>query len=94
MYAPMLALMKLHLYPNGKAKQKVFSWFFRGMEYSEFVQLGEAFASRIEKFKNIPMIAELHRLAEEGDDVYVVSASIEEWVRPFCSTLDVKIIIK
>ena len=28
MYSPMLVLMKLHLYPNWKAKQKIFKYFF------------------------------------------------------------------
>lgn len=33
-YSPWLILMKLHLYSNGKAKQKVFSHFFKGMPSS------------------------------------------------------------
>ena len=32
LFSPLLILMKLHLYPNWKAKQRVFSWFFRGGE--------------------------------------------------------------
>ena len=31
LFSPLLILMKLHLYPNWKAKQRVFSWFFKGM---------------------------------------------------------------
>ena len=30
-YMPLLVLMKLHAYPNHKVKQKVFSYFFKGM---------------------------------------------------------------
>ena len=32
LHAPLLVLMKLRLYSNGKAKQRLFSWFFRGMQ--------------------------------------------------------------
>ena len=30
-YSPLIILMKLHLYPNWKVKQKIFAWFFKGM---------------------------------------------------------------
>ena len=32
-YAPLLVLMKLRLYHNGKTKQKLFSHFFRGSAF-------------------------------------------------------------
>ena len=31
-HSPLLVLMKLKLYPNYRAKQRIFAWFFRGME--------------------------------------------------------------
>ena len=36
LFSPLLILMKLHLYPNGKAKQQVFSHFFQGMDEHRF----------------------------------------------------------
>ena len=45
-YAPLLVLMKLRLYHNGKTKQKVFSHFFRGWTLERFSQFGREFASQ------------------------------------------------
>ena len=58
LFSPILVLMKLRLYPNWKAKQRIFSWFFKGMEidefnklcqnyYGKYRKLGETFLSRI-----------------------------------------------
>ena len=44
-YAPLLVLMKLHLYPNDKAKQKVFAYFFKDMKIEDFDALCQAFAA-------------------------------------------------
>lgn len=46
LYAPLLVLMKLKLYPNYKAKQKVFAHFFRGMTLTHFDALCTAFAQQ------------------------------------------------
>ena len=43
-YAPLLVLMRLRLYPNYKAKQKVFAHFFGGMELTAFDVLCQDFA--------------------------------------------------
>ena len=83
-YSPLLVLMKLHLYPNWKAKQKVFAYFFRGCDYHHFQQLGQEFANEVERIKNNETVEKLEAHLAKGDTVYVVSASIAEWVRPWC----------
>ena len=44
LYSPLLILMKLHLYPNYKVKQKVFSYFFRGESIDAFNHQCRSFA--------------------------------------------------
>ena len=44
-HAHLLVLMKLRLYPNWKAKQKVFSYFFKGMDLETFDSLCQRFAA-------------------------------------------------
>ena len=87
LYSPLIILMLLHLYPNWKCKEKVFSYFFKGMPYKKFKELGEDFGN---KFRNIiirPSMKErLQWHLGQGHKVYVISASIEEWVIPFCQT--------
>ncbi len=81
---PWIALYKLRIYSNSKAKERLFAHFFRGMPYTEFEACGKRFAAVVENKKN-PFIAErMHAYAEEGCRVLVISASMEEWVRPWC----------
>jgi hypothetical protein len=43
--------MFLHLYPNWKAKEKIFAFFFKGWEYQKFKDYGEEFSLKIENMK-------------------------------------------
>lgn len=82
-YSPLLILMKLGYYPNWKVKQKVFSYFFKGMSFDEFAQLGRLFAldnDHLLRPKGVEMVQKA--LAEEAE-VLIVSASIDNWVQPF-----------
>lgn len=90
LHAPLLVLMKLGLYSNRKAKQKVFSWFFRGMPYTAFAKYGEDFAEVIKEMTKETTLAILRKHQREGADVYIISASVDEWVRPFCTQLGIK----
>lgn len=89
LFAPLMLLMKLHLYPNGRCKERFFSWFFKGMPYADFVRLGETYADKVEGIRSEAVIRQLQDLKSRGATVYVVSASIEEWVRPFCRRIGV-----
>jgi HAD superfamily hydrolase (TIGR01490 family) len=84
LYSPILVLMKMHLCPNWKAKEIFFSHFFKGILYNRFREWGKSFADEVEKFSNKGTVALLARHVGQGDRVYVISASIEEWVRPWC----------
>lgn len=81
---PYLVSYKLKLYPNYKAKQKVFSFFFKGMKYEDFFKKGNSFASIISSFLKQQQIEILKEHQKQGHDIYIVSASIKEWVKPWC----------
>ena len=86
LYAPLLVLMKLRLYPNGKAKQKVFAHFFKGMCVDDFDTLCQRFADDNRARLLRPKGEETVKQAlESGAMVMVVSASIVDWVKPFFS---------
>lgn len=82
-YAPQLILMKLHLYPNYRAKQLVFSHFFRGMPIGIFNSFCEAFAKDNKNILRPEMTEVMNTAVEGGCRVAIVSASIENWVTPF-----------
>ena len=84
---PWLLAYKLGIYPNWKAKQRLFAYFFKHNKYEEFRKIGVDFAKIIRIKK--PQLLELQHFQNQGATIYVVSASIEEWVRPFCKELGV-----
>lgn len=88
LYSPLLVLMKLHLYPNYKAKQRVFNHFFGGMDAGRFNGLCEHFARDCRHLLRQETMGVLRRVLSEGGKVAVVSASIDNWVAPFFSDLN------
>lgn len=88
LYSPLIVMMMLHLYPNGKCKEKIFAYFFKNMPYTEFKKLGEYFAHFACKKIIRPEMAECIKWhLSQSHKVYVISASIEEWVIPCCRVL-------
>lgn len=82
--SPILIAYLLHLYPNDKAKQVVFRHFFKGMPYNKFKQLGKNFSTHIDKIINVPIFKKQESYYKAGATIYVISASIVEWVEPWC----------
>lgn len=81
--SPILLLMKLGLYPNWRAKQRVFSRCFGGMTEERFNTLCHRFAEeRAQLIRPLGMELIRQRLAA-GDKVVVITASIINWVEPF-----------
>ena len=87
-HLPWLILMRLHLYDNGKTKERVFSWFFKGMSIEQFNQLGKQFyVAQAEKLLYTDAVQAINGHKQNSDIVVVLSASIENWVQPFASSL-------
>lgn len=85
-YAHLLVLMKLGLYPNWKAKQKVFAHFFKGMTLESFDALCQRFAKDNQHLLRAKGIETIQQVLGDGAEVLIVSASIDNWVRPFFNT--------
>ena len=83
LHAPLLVLMKLGLYPNWKAKQRVFAYFFKGLDLEAFNDLCQRFAADSRHLLRPKAIEALQQARAEGADVVIVSASIDNWVQPF-----------
>ena len=75
--------MKLGLYPNWKAKQRVFAYFFKGLDLEAFNDLCQRFAADSRHLLRPKAIEALQQARAEGADVVIVSASIDNWVQPF-----------
>ena len=86
LHAPLLVLMKLRLYSNGKTKQRLFTWFFQGMSIETFDALCQSFALSHRHLLRPDTVRLLQQALSEGAEVLVVSASIDNWVQPFFSS--------
>lgn len=84
LFSPLLILMKLRIYPNWKAKQQFFSFFFKGYPYEKFKMMGESFKLRIDSITKCSTMSKVKEHLAHSDTVYVISASAEEWIKPWC----------
>ncbi|MDR0542806.1 MAG: haloacid dehalogenase-like hydrolase [Dysgonamonadaceae bacterium] len=83
-FSPLLTAMKLNLYPNGKVKEKIFSCFYKGMKMADFNEICKKYAiSRRNEIVRKKALQAIENHLQNGDKVVIVSASIENWVRPF-----------
>ena len=83
LYSPLLVLMRLRLYPNYKAKQRVFAHFFGGMDAAGFDALCRGFAASSRHLLRPRGVRAVEAARESGAEVLIVSASIDNWVAPF-----------
>ncbi len=85
MLSPILGLYALKMLPNWKAKQYFLSRHFRGENIDVFNSRCLDFSTKILPSLIRPMaLAAIRSYREHGDTMAVVSASAENWVKPFC----------
>ena len=83
LFSPLLVLMKLGLYANWRDKQHLFAWYFRGMKASDFDDVCRRFAADNHSLLRPKALEKLRHVFGQGSTVAIVSASIDNWVRPF-----------
>ncbi len=81
---PRIVLMKIGLVDNGRTKQRLFAQCFKGMAIADFDNLCHRFADTVgQNVKRQETWEVMEKATAEGNAVYVVSASVENWVSPF-----------
>jgi len=89
-FLPQLVAYMLHFYPNGRIKEKLFSYFFSGMAKKKFDMLCELFyRSKRDCILRGNACMAVRRHLSQGDVVLIVSASISNWIIPFARSLNV-----
>ncbi|MGM9714518.1 MAG: HAD family hydrolase [Prevotella sp.] len=82
--SPWLVLMKLGLYSNQRAKERLLYSVFRGMSHDSFAEMSVRFARSCRgRIMRHDLLSLLQSEAEGGAEVIVVTASPAVWVRPF-----------
>jgi HAD superfamily hydrolase (TIGR01490 family) len=94
LYSPLLIAYKLKLYPNWKIKQLMFSFFFRGMQIQCFNRLCYEFCRQnFTRLVRPEAQNAIHRHIQKQDTIVIISASVENWVRPFAHQLGIDTIL-
>ena len=70
--------------PNYVAKQKIFSFFYKGMKYDDFLSYGKQFAKEIDKFVRQDTLQLLQDHKNRKHKIYVISAGGIEWIEYWC----------
>ena len=93
LFLPLIVLMKLHLYANGRTKERLFAHFFKGMTLETFDAHSQSFAKNNAHILRPLGLKTIETSLQRGENVLIVSASITNWVLPFFSKLpQVKVI--
>ena len=93
LFLPLIVLMKLHLYANGRTKERLFAHFFKGMTLETFDAHCQSFAKNNAHILRPLGLKAIETSLQQGENVLIVSASITNWVLPFFSKLpQVKVI--
>ena len=90
---PYLLLYKVGLMNNGKAKQKLFSAFYRNWTLDSFNDCCKSFIPIIDNCLRPDVYQTLKKHIADGHQVIIVSASIENWIIPWAEKEGVKQVI-
>lgn len=86
LYSPFLLAYKLKIIPNYTAKQKVLQFFFKGESIENFQEKCDAFSAQVLPSMMRPKaLLEIERMKKANTTVVIVSASAENWIRPWAS---------
>lgn len=91
--SPILIVYKFKLIPNYRAKQIMLSYFFKGMKEQAFMEVARKYSlEHIDCIVRAKAMEKIQRHKSDGDQVVVVSASLEYWLRPWCDQNNIELI--
>jgi phosphatidylglycerophosphatase C len=83
--SPILALHLLKVIKNWRAKQYFLAWYLKGESVDRFNERCRQFAdTKIPKLVRPKALEAIKQYKKEGYHIAVVSASAENWVKPWC----------
>ena len=85
--SPWLVLYKMGLYSNSKAKERLLGNCFRGWDAQDFANAARAFSlGEVQKMLRPDIYESLRRNVAAGHRVYIVSASLRQWIEPWAKS--------
>lgn len=90
---PSLIAYKLKLIPNNVAKERLISHFFKNWDSADFQKIADRYSiKKIDKIIRPHAIKMILWHQQQGHQVIIVSASIENWLKKWCKKNHIKLI--
>jgi len=90
--SPVLFLYKIHVFSNHKAKEILFAHFFKNWDLLHFNEICNDFASIIHQITRPKIIDLINYHKHNNHQLFIVSASIENWIIPWAKEHEIKVI--
>ena len=91
--SPILIAYKLKLYSNNRAKERLLGYFFKPIGLKKFQKLVIGYSNdEIDKIIRKEALKKIAWHKQQGDEVVVVSASMECWLKNWCERQNIKLI--
>ncbi|MCP4494043.1 MAG: HAD-IB family hydrolase [Gammaproteobacteria bacterium] len=91
--SPMLISYLLGIVSNHFAKERLLAWYFKGWKLDRFEQIAEQYSRQeLDAILRDEAIEKLQWHLHRGDRVIVVSASMENWLKPWCNARGVELL--
>ena len=83
--SPVLIGYKLKICSNTYARRRLMTYFFSGMSADKFAQICKKYSNtHIEDIVKFSAMAKIAEYKANGDKVVIVTASLEDWLAPWC----------
>lgn len=81
--SPILTLYILKIIGNDRAKEILFTYYFKDQKYTNFKKKCQKYALRINQILHKDSMNRLEYHKKNKDRIFIVSASIHEWIAPW-----------
>lgn len=90
---PTLCLYLLKVIPNDTAKEKIYYLFFKGTPKEKFDEMCLNFSrEQLPKIIRTDAIKLISKYKEQGEKIFVISASFDNYLRPWCNETGVELL--
>jgi phosphatidylglycerophosphatase C len=91
--SPIIILHLLRVIPNWRAKELVLIWFFKNERLDHFNKICKSFSiEKIPALLRPQALIAIQQHQKNNEEITVISASAENWVKPWCDTLNLNCI--
>lgn len=91
--SPILLAYKLNLVSNNFTRRKLMTYFFGGMSVDRFDKICKKYSTtHIEDIVKFSALAKIKEYQQNGDLVVIVTASLEDWLLPWCKANNLELL--